>query len=75
MKTRRRAVPGLFIAAVLLVSVTATAQTHTLQLEVDHFVVDGQAKMLPVVSYFDAMREYDWSPAELRADFDYLKAQ
>jgi len=74
MKTRPRAVPGLFIAAVLLLSVTATAQTHSLQLESDHFVIDGQAKMLLVASYFDAMREYDWSPTELRADFDYLKA-
>lgn len=79
MRARHWRRSGSIWLVVLCIALGAPAssfgQTHTLALEVDHFVVDGQARMLLMISYFDGIREYDWSPSEVANDFSYLRAR
>jgi hypothetical protein len=54
----------------LLMPGLSHAQSHELGIKDGHFTIDGTAKFLVFISYFDAL---DVSESELRADFDYFK--
>ncbi len=65
---------GFFIvlAAVWLTPVRDEAQTATLAVQGSHFTVNGTARFLAFVAYFDAMRATD---ARLDSDLAYFKSK
>jgi RHS repeat-associated protein len=64
-------VSGVLVATVLaLAGLTGSARAQSLGVQGDHFTVDGEARFLTFLSYFDAMRATD-----LAGDLSFIKHQ
>ena len=58
------------VLALTLTGLAGSARAQSLGVQGDHFIVDGEAKFLTFVSYFDGMRATDYD-----GDFAFLKDQ
>ncbi len=69
---------GVLLAAVLMAGAPARGVAPPtggpiLSVQGDHFEVDGAARFLFLVSFFDGVREARLTPARLESDLDYIR--